>query len=171
MRRIQAHAAGFTALELSVSLALIAIFASVLLDRMLYYQEAAEKANMEYTANVLKLGLQLRIGHLMAQNQVVDYIQVARENPITWVDATIPGYRGEIVATADPQMPAGSWYYDRTRRELVYVTGLNRNLQADAEGRPRVHWRVKVIRPDGMAAKDSMVLGLQFAPVEPYRWF
>ena len=47
MRRIRARAAGFTALELTIAIALIAVFASVLLDRLLYYQEAYEKANME----------------------------------------------------------------------------------------------------------------------------
>ena len=171
MRRIRAREAGFTALELAVAIALIATFASVLLDRLLYYQEAYEKANMEYWANVLKLGLQIRVGHLMAQNQVVDYTQVARENPMSWLDEPAPGYRGEVVATANPQMPARSWYYDRTRRELVYVAAQYRYLLPDAEGRPRVHFRVRVVRPEGVAAKDSMVLGLQFAPVESYRWF
>src|SRR5580765_8285047 len=102
-RRIRARASGFSALELALAIALIAIFASVLLDRLLYYQEAYEKANMEYWANVLKLGLQIRVGHLMAQNRVVDYAEVARENPMTWLDEAAPGYRGEVVATADPQ--------------------------------------------------------------------
>ena len=82
-----------------------------------------------------------------------------------------PGYCGEVVATANPQMPARSWYYDRTRRELVYVAGQYRYLLLDADRLPRVHFRVKVVRPEGVAAKDSIVLGLQFAPVEPYRWF
>ncbi len=171
MRRVRARAAGFTMLELMVAIALIGVFASVLLDRLLYYQELAEKAAMEYTVNVLKLGLQIRIGHLMAQNQVVDFMAVARENPATWLDAPLPGYRGEVVATPNPQMPAGSWYYDRTQRELVYVTALNRYLQTNAQDKSRVHFRVKVVRPDGTAARDSLVLGLQLAAAEPYRWF
>jgi len=171
MRPIRARAAGFSALELALAIALIAIFASVLLDRLLYYQEAYEKANMEYWANVLKLGLQIRVGHLMAQSQVVDYAEVARENPMTWLDEAAPGYHGEVVASGDPQMPARSWYYDRTRRELVYVAGQYRYLLLDADRLPRVHFHVKVVRPEGVAAKDSIVLGLQFAPVEPYRWF
>jgi general secretion pathway protein G len=171
MRPLRARAAGFSALELALAIALIAIFASVLLNRLLYYQEAYEKANMEYWANVLKLGLQIRVGHLMAQNRVVDYTALARENPMTWLDEPAPGYRGEVVATADSQMPARSWYYDRPRRELVYVAGQYRYLLLDADRLPRVHFRVKVVRPEGVAAKDSIVLGLQFAPVEPYRWF
>lgn len=162
---------GFTLLELLVALAVIGVCASVLLERLLYYEEAAEKASMEYVVNVLKVGLQARIGHLMAQSQVVDFIAVAHENPVTWVDVPIPGYRGEVVATPDPQMPGGSWYYDRTARELVYVAGLSRYLEHDAQRRPRVHFRVKVVRPEDAAARDDMVLGLQLVPAGQYRWF
>jgi type II secretory pathway pseudopilin PulG len=171
IRRSRARAAGFSALELTTAIALIAIFASVLLDRLLYYQEAYEKASMEYWANAIKLGLQIRVGHLMAQNRVVDYAEVARENPIGWLDQPPPGYRGEVIATGNPQIAPRSWYYDRTRRELVYVVGQSRYLLPDADGKARVHFRVKVVRPDGALNRDSMVLGLQFAPVESYRWF
>jgi type II secretory pathway pseudopilin PulG len=171
MQRARTRTAGFTTLELLVAISVIGIVAAVLLDRLLYYQEAAEKANMQYWANVLKLGLQIRVGHLMAQNQVVDYLEVARENPMTWLDVPAPGYRGEVVGSANVQMPGGSWYYDRTRRELIYVAAQHRYLQLDGDRRPRVHFRVKVVRPDGMAARDDLVLGLQLAPMEPYRWF
>jgi general secretion pathway protein G len=157
-------------LELVIAITLIAIFAAVLLDRLLYYQEAYEKATMEYWANVIKVGLQIRVGHLMAQNHVVDFAEVARENPMSWLDEPAPGYRGEVVATADPNMPPRSWYYDRTRRELVYVAGQARYLLRDADGHPRVHFRVRIVRPD-TAIRDGIALGLQFAPVEPYRWF
>src|SRR3954452_5951503 len=172
MRGMRARIARFTMLELMVAIALIGVFASVLLDRLLYYQEeVAEKAAMEYTVNLLKLGLQIRIGDLMAQNQVVDFVAVARENPVTWLDAPLPDYRGGVVAARNPRMPAHSWYYDRTQRELVYVPALNRYLQTYAQDRSRVHFRVKVVRPEGSAAPDDLVLGLQLAAAEPYRWF
>jgi hypothetical protein len=54
---------------------------------------------------------------------------------------------------------------------LVYVVGQSRYLLPDADGKARVHFRVKLVRPDGALNRDSMVLGLQFAPVESYRWF
>src|SRR4051794_1723964 len=153
MRRMRARIAGFTMLELMAAIALIGVFASVLLDRLLYYQEVAEKAAMEYTVNLLKLGLQIRIGDLMAQNQVVDFVAVAHENPVTWLDAPLPDYRGEVVAARNQRMPAHSWYYDRTQRELVYVPALNRYLQTYAQERSRVH----VVRPQGSAAQDNLV--------------
>ena len=69
-------------------------------------------------------------------------------------------------------MPEGSWYYDRSSAASWCTWSRWTDIcSADADGRTRVHCRVKVVRPEGVAAKDSMVLGLQLVPVEPYRWF
>jgi prepilin-type N-terminal cleavage/methylation domain-containing protein len=171
MRGMRTRRAGFTTLELLIAISVIGVAAALLLDRLLYYQEAAEKANMEYWSNVFKLGLQIRIGHLMAQSQVVDYMTVARENPVTWLDVPVPGYRGEFVATAKVEVPGASWYYDRTRRELIYVAAQSRYLQPDADRQPRVHFQVKLVYPEGLPLRDELVLGLQIVPVQPYRWF
>ena len=162
--------AGFSLLELLVSIVLIALFWWILLERLTYYQEAAEKANMEYNANVFKLGLQMRIGHLMAQNRVLDYAQIARESPASWLETTVPGYRGEF--DAEPStLPPGSWYFDRSRVQLVYLPSQHRYLRLASDGTHRVRWYVKTVRPSGPASTDTTVLGVQLVPVEPYRWF
>jgi len=162
--------AGFSLLELVVTMVLIALFWWILLERLSYYQEAAEKANMEYNANVFKLGLQMRIGHLMAQNQVLDYAQIARESPASWLETTVPGYRGEF--DVEPTtLPGGSWYFDRSRVQLVYVPNQHRYLRPASDGSHHVRWYVKTVRPSGVAGADVTVLGVQLVPVEPYRWF
>jgi general secretion pathway protein G len=163
--------AGFSLLELGVAIALIGIFAGVLLDRLLFYQEAAEKAVMEFEATKLKLALQIHIGDLIARNQKLDYARIARENPMRWLDEPIPGYQGEYDGEPPVELPNRIWYFDRTRSELVYVLNQDRNFRPVSAGRTRVRWHVKTVRPEGPAAKDSTVIGLQFVPVEPYRWF
>jgi len=157
--------------ELAVCIALIAVFAGLLLERLLYYQEAAEKAVMELEANTLKLALQVHVGDLIARNRAVDYAQLARENPVGWMDRPPVGYRGEFDGDVSSQLPKGSWYFDRSSAEVVYVVKLDRNFRRASAGRTRVRWRVKPIRPEGVAAKHSMVVGMQLVPVEPYRWF
>ena len=158
-------------LELTVSIALIAVFAGLLLERLLYYQEAAEKAVMELEANKLKLALQVHVGDLVARNRALDYPQIARENPMGWLDRPPVGYRGEFDGDVSADLPRGSWYFDRSNAEVVYLVKLDRNLQVGSGGRARVRWRVKLIRPEDVAAKDGMVMGMQLIPVEPYRWF
>ncbi len=158
-------------LELAVCVALIGVFAALLLERMLYYQEAAEKAVMELEANKLKLALQVHVGDLIARNRPLDYPRIARENPIGWLDRPPVGYRGEFDGDVSADLPKGSWYFDRPNAEVVYLVKLDRNLQVGSRGNARVRWRVKLIRPEGVAAKDSAVMGMQLVPVEPYRWF
>jgi type II secretory pathway pseudopilin PulG len=162
---------GFSLLELAFSIALIGVFIGLLLSRMLYYQEAAEKAVMELEANTLKLALQVHIGDLIARNEVLDYARVARENPMRWLDQPVVGYRGEFDRAVPADLPKGSWYFDRSNAELVYLVNLDRNFRPVSGAPTRVRWRVKTVRPEGVAAKDDTVIGLRLVPVEPYRWF
>ncbi len=82
---------GFTALELAVSVSVVLVFAGVLLERMLFYQELAEKARMELEVTTLKLALQARIGTQITEHQPVDYPAMARGNPVRWLDAPMAG--------------------------------------------------------------------------------
>ena len=123
---------GFSLFELTVCIALIGVFAGVLLDRLLYYEEAAEKAVVELQASTLKVALQVHVGDLISRNQKLDYAVIARENPMRWLEHPLVGYRGEFSTDAAAQLPKGSWYFDRSTAELVYLVKLDRNF------RPRV---------------------------------
>jgi general secretion pathway protein G len=156
---------------LTVCIALIGVFAGVLLERLLYYEEAAEKAVVELQATTLKVALQVHVGDLISRNQKLDYAVIARENPMRWLEQPLAGYRGEFSADVAAELPKGSWYFDRSTAELVYLVKLDRNLRLASDGPARVRWHVRLVRPEGAPAKDSTVVGLQFVPVVPYRWF
>jgi hypothetical protein len=163
---------GSSALELAVSVAVVLMFAGALLERMLFYQEAAEKARMELEMTTLKLALQARIGTQIAEHQPVDYPAIARDNPVRWLDAPMPGYRGEPGPEEAKLLPGGSWYFDRQALELVYLPRLDLHLKADGSGRKRVRFRVQVLRAQAGARKDdAAMIGLRLVPVEGYRWF
>ena len=164
------RAAGFTLLELAVVLAIFGILYAVFLDRLSYYEEAAEKARMEYDAAMLKVALQVRVGTLMAEGRRIDYAAIARENPISWLERPMPRYAGELSAKPPQTLRRGYWYFDPVRAELIYVPDLDHYFLPAAAER-RVRWHVQIVRPRGEAGKDFTVAGLRFAPVEPYRWF
>jgi general secretion pathway protein G len=166
---LRTRGAGFTLLEFGVVATIYGVLLAVFLDRLLYYQEAAEKARMEYVASTLKVALQVHIGTLMAEGRSLDYAALARENPVSWLEQPMPGYVGELTADGEQQLRPGQWYFDAVRAELIYVPSLDRYFVAG--GARRVHWHVQIVRPPGGAGKDSTAVGLRFAPVEPYRWF
>src|SRR5512147_989160 len=94
--RLSAHSQhGFNTVELTAAVAIVLVFAGVLLERLLFYQEAAEKARMELEITALKLALQVQVGTRIAEHRRVDYPVLAQENPVRWLDAPMAGYRGE----------------------------------------------------------------------------
>jgi prepilin-type N-terminal cleavage/methylation domain-containing protein len=68
-RRAARRAAGFTLVELAVAIGVIAVAAALLLHRLAYHQEMAEKAAMESVVRAVKTGLQLRLADLIATHQ------------------------------------------------------------------------------------------------------
>jgi prepilin-type N-terminal cleavage/methylation domain-containing protein len=163
---------GFSLVELIVAATAVLICAGVLLERLLFYQEAAEKARMELEVTALKLALQVRIGTQIAEHQPVDYPALARENPVRWLDAPMTGYRGEPGPEEAKLVPGGSWYFDRQALELVYLPRLNRHLDAGGSAGNSVRFRVQLLRAGTGARKDDpATIGLRLVPVVAYRWF
>ncbi len=164
-------ARGISLVELALSLGVILALAGVLLNRLAYYQEAAEKAQMEYTVNTLKLAPQLRIGHDLGRQRPVDFAAIAGENPVTWLDRPMPGYRGEVGAAEAQALEPGSWCFARAERELVYRPLRSDHLADDSTGQKRVRFKVALVRAvNGAGTNDGSVIGLQLRPVERYRW-
>ncbi|MEN9784251.1 MAG: hypothetical protein RJA24_1594, partial [Pseudomonadota bacterium] len=63
------RARGFSLLELSVVVAVWAVLFGVFLERLTYYQEAAEHARFESELQSFKTGLQLRMAELISTNR------------------------------------------------------------------------------------------------------
>ena len=91
--------AGLTLVELIVVVCIIALCAVVLLDRLRFYQEAAEKAAMEYTVGSVKSALQLRVAAMLLRGEGKNIGSLARANPIEWLMGPPPGYRGHRMFT------------------------------------------------------------------------
>jgi len=162
---------GLTLIELIVVVCIIALCAVVLLDRLRFYQEAAEKAAMEYTVGSVKSALQLRVAAMLLRGEGKNIGSLARANPIEWLMEPPPGYRGEFRAP-QPDVPRGSWYFDATNKELVYVPNLDSHLERLADGSKRLRFRVQIsfepARPD---SERRVFTGMRVESVTPYAWF
>jgi general secretion pathway protein G len=163
--------AGLTLIELMVVACIIAVCAALLLERLRFYQEAAEKASMEYTVAVVKSALQLRVAALLLRGEVQNIGSLARANPVEWLLEPPAGYRGEFRAP-QPAVPPGSWYFDATRNELVYVPDLDSQLARLADGSKRIRFRVRIsFGPAEPDSEHGVFNGMWIEPVTPYHWF
>lgn len=166
---------GFSLLEFLVGVISIGIIATILLNRLLYYQEAAEKTNMEYTMSMMKSALRSRMASLLIEGRAQEYIRLAQENPMDWLEPKPDNYLGKL-ANPDPgQLAAGNWYFDSANGTTVYLVGRGKYFQPDTTGQKRVRLRVTFVRNransqsnhDPIEPTDTVALSL----VEPYKWF
>ena len=166
--------AGFTLFELIVVVCIVALMAAVLLNRLRVYEEAAEKAAMQQTAGAIKSALQMRVASYMINGRDKEIEGLRNENPVSWLQEKPADYAGEFYADAYARVRPGSWYFDLTRRELIYVINLGANFKSGPDGRKWVRYRVRIgyedqpLR-DGVTRKA--LSAVSFAPVQPYVWF
>jgi prepilin-type N-terminal cleavage/methylation domain-containing protein len=166
--------AGFTLIELIVVISLVAIFFAVALDRLLLYQEHAEKAAMDQTIAAIKSGLQLRAAVLLVRGEERNIGALARTNPVEWLVEPPAGYRGEFLAP-NVNLPRGSWYFDAAQSELVYLPNRDTHLKFLSEGDNRIRFRAELDFEPAVGSdterKHRPLVGTRVVAVTPYVWF
>jgi len=177
MFRIQAsktrHAAcresGFSAFELAVSIIIISALAAVLLNRLGYYQEMAEKAAMESTLRTIKTGLQIHLAEPIVTNRQAEAARLETEDPFQWLDDKPPNYAGRYRSPPD----SGTWYFDANERQLVYVVNSGNRLELDSDtGARQLRFRARLLkdRLQLYGTEVEGVSGVSLVPVNPYQW-
>lgn len=156
-------ARGFSLIELVVALALVSIFAGVLLERAVYYQELAEKASMEQVAADLRSSVNLRAAELALENRFTELDALALQNPFDLLVRKPQNYLGVL---GRPPAAAG-WYFDEKTKEVVYFVDLGRYFTPDDRGLKRIAWRVVPVAGD----KPGKAQWARLELVRPYRWF
>jgi len=160
---------GHTLFELAVAFVLVSTLAAVLLSRLVYYQEMAEKAAMESLVRVIKTGLQIRLAELIIGNRQAEAETLEVEDPMQWLDAPPANYGG---AYREPPV-LGQWYFDAHARQLVYVVNKGDRLDlATAADAKQIRFRARLLKDRlnmGGAVVES-VTGITLTTVTPYRW-
>ena len=87
---------GASRLELVVSIVLVGIFATVFLERTLYYQEYAEMTAMEMTVANMRTGLRYKVAELIMNNRMSEIATLADENPMTWLSSLTSAPSGNV---------------------------------------------------------------------------
>lgn len=149
------------------------IIAGVLLDRLRFYQEAAEKADMEFAIRAIKSELRIRMASMLIQGHAHEYASLVGKNPVEWMIQKPANYLGSLRRGEMPRAIPGNWYFDEEMHSLVYLVRTGSHFAAD-EGVPR-QVRLRVVEVSNQASSNGKIQGT--APssiaiqVDPYRWF
>lgn len=160
---------GFTLVELAVAMAVIAVAAALLLNRLAYHQEMAEKAAMESVLRAVKTGLQVRLAELIATQRQAQAAALELEDPMRWLEARPENYGGLYDAGID----RGQWYFDPGKRHLVYIVNTGSRLEFDMGAAPNeVRFQVRLVRDRVTFAGGAVesVTAVTLVPATPYRW-
>ncbi len=166
MKRLQR---GFSLLELAVVAVILSLLLGIFLNRLTFYQEAAERAKFEETLSVFKTALQIRLANLILERREGEAKVLEVENPTLWLSEKPTNYSGEY-----PQQPEpGAWYFDVATRELVYVANLSRGLVTESRNSMKqLRFRVKItyqaIPVNGREIRG--IGGVSILPTLAYQW-
>lgn len=167
-------ASGFTLFELVLVVCLVGIFFAVALERLLRYQEIAEKTVMERTIHVLRSALALQFAARISGGGPAEAARLAEENPMEWLEERPSNDLGALFAPAEADISRGSWYFDRNARELVYRPNLTRFFISGADGKAQIRFRTVVRLGPGADAQTTVgqreLSELTLRPTQPYRW-
>jgi len=171
-----ARGAGFSLLELVIVVALLAVLWFVAIERLLQLRIDAERVAMLQVLGGLRSALGLEVAERVVRRGLASVVELQGSNPMALLAETPHNYVGELDAPDPASVPAGSWYFDRRSRVLVYRVRYPEAFEGGpAEGPPRARFRVEVVwrDRDGDGRLDPRVDGIggvRLAPMEPYRW-
>jgi prepilin-type N-terminal cleavage/methylation domain-containing protein len=166
-------AAGFTLFELVVVLIIISVLVGVFFHRFSSLQETTERAAMELTATSVRSALDLQMAALLMSGRGDEMSALIERNPMSLFKQPQANYSGEFDEPESAGVPRGSWYFDRKRKQLVYLVATGDSFVPDSGGIKRV--RFQVVRKDGPKGGAGQTVtnetwGLTLRAVEPYQW-
>lgn len=164
---------GFSLLELVLALVVLTLVAGVFAHRFRYLQEYAEKTAMEMTVMNMRTGLRYKVAGLMMENRMQELPLLLQENPINWLEKPPANYLGELINPANHEIPAGSWYFDGARRQLVYRLSLNSYFEGPRAGGSEIRFRVAGLtqKSNNGSIASGIVVGVKLEAVSEARWF
>ena len=153
-------------LQSALYVVIAGLAAALLLERLLTYAEAAEKAAMEATVSRLSSAMYARLAYLVLRGDYQAVATLEQQSPFRVAHAVSPAYLGEF-DRAPPEAVGGRWYFDRGLSELVYVPRLSRHLEWELPGNapPALRFRSVVVK-----AGANSYAGVALVPVSNWRW-
>ena len=144
---------GASLLEFAVAVAIVGILATILLQRLFYYQGEAERVAVEHTVANVRTALEFKVTQGKLPGGSIDLTILAEQNPLNLLKNKPPNYSGEFFQPADEDIGKGNWCFDRYDKSLIYLLN-NGNSFGDAPSK-RLKFKVKLFRLPHSPAKPS----------------
>jgi general secretion pathway protein G len=166
---------GFTLFELIIVITIITILMGLFMNRVLFYQELAEKTVMEEVTGAIQSALTMQYGQILTRGRPSDVAALVQDNPMNWLQKKPRNYAGEFYDPTPLTVEPGNWIFDLRTRDLIYVVRKNNYFKPGKDGKKWIRFHVTASYEDSRLPSlhnaSPTLTGILFEPVEPYSWF
>jgi general secretion pathway protein G len=161
---------GFTLIELVIVICVVAVLFGIALDRLLRYQELAERTALQQNVAAINSALALRFAAYVVMGTPQRIAEEAGRNPVNLLARPPENYLGEL-ASADPKaLPRPCWYFDAAAGDLVYLP-THRRYWSGSSGAPEsIRFRVGVTAGQTDPGEPRVLAQPFVAANPPFKW-
>ena len=175
LTRVRAGSRGFTLLELVVVIIIVSFLAVIAIAKLLAIQVDAERVSMETVLGALRSAIGMTVAESIVRQDLRGLEALVGSNPMDRLAETPHNYLGAIDHPNPAGFEDGNWYFDKDKRELVYLVRNKANFIGGVADPPQARFRIESAYRDRNGNKrfDSgidTVEGLRLTPIEPYKW-
>lgn len=170
-----ARQAGTSQLQVILVIALILVFTASLLHELQLFLKESEKVQVERVLDGVNQSINSLITKQIARDSMMTLADYDGSNPMRLLALEPAAYRGEY-SDADATLQPGSWYFNKTNRQLVYQLRDPAKISNKNDGdSQRIYFRLNLKYRDKNnnqrydKAIDE-VNGLALEPISPYQW-
>jgi prepilin-type N-terminal cleavage/methylation domain-containing protein len=161
---------GFTLIELLIVISIVAVLFGVGLERLLRYQEMGERAAVEQNVAAINVALNMKFAAYVVRGRPAAIESEVGKNPIGLLARSPENYLGELFSPDIKSLPRGSWYFDLSNRELVYLPNRRRYLSA-GDGPPEaLRFRVSLTQVRNEPGEPRELPQPFIAANPPFTW-
>jgi prepilin-type N-terminal cleavage/methylation domain-containing protein len=164
---------GFSLIELSLVLIVVAALLGVIGTRVFEWQANAEQTGVKSLLGTLDSALGMRVAQYQARQDRRGIEVLVGSNPMDNLERRPKNYRGELRdgATVEP----GNWYFDRRSKALMYRVRNVERFRGGVKNPVRARFAVRLVFQDqngnGVYDRDVEHLeGVRLMALEPYQW-
>ncbi len=166
---------GFSLLELTVVICLIAILVALAADRLGRLRVEAERVAMLQVVGSIQSAMGIELARRVVRGGLQFVAELDGSNPMDLLSKQPENYLGELRNVGLETLPPASWYYDAEQRVLIYIVKNTDYFATPLQGVPRARFRFQLDYQDrdGNGAFESGtddLGGFRLVAIEDFRW-
>lgn len=156
---------GFSLLELVAVVCIIAVLATIGIERLWALRIEAERGAMEQVVGALRSAIGIKVASYLSKGDLEAIRALEGSNPMDRLSEVPENYLGTLASPDPASIEGGKWYFDSTARRLVYRVRYEDHFSSDNSSPARAQFAIQLVYDD-----RNRLEGVRLAVLVPYAW-